>query len=74
MPEVIVYSKEDCQPCRMVKRWLDKHEVKYTEEKADNHVDYLNELGYRQAPVTVTNGGHFYGFDIAQLQRLLATG
>ena len=57
----------------MVKRWLDKEGVEYIEKCATEHIDYLVGLGYRQAPVTVTeSGGHFYGFDIGRLQEIKA--
>lgn len=72
MPEVIVYSKENCQPCRMVKKWLEKNDVEYVEKNATEHIDHLAQLGYRQAPVTVIDSEHFYGFDIDRLQQLLA--
>ena len=66
-----VYSKDNCQPCRMVKHWLDREGIDYIEKDATEHVDYLSGLGYRQAPVTVTeDGGSFYGFDISKLQKI----
>lgn len=73
MPKVTVYSKDNCQPCRMVKRWLEREGVEYIEKDATEHIDYLSVLGYRQAPVTITEAGeHFYGFDIGKLQQIKA--
>lgn len=57
----------------MVKRWLDKEGVEYIEKDATEHVDYLSGLGYRQAPVTITEEGHsFYGFDVGELLKIKA--
>ena len=68
-----VYVKENCPPCRQVKRWLDKEGVEYNEKPAAEHLDYLSGLGYRQAPVTVTGDGKsFYGFDVGKLQQIKA--
>ena len=71
MPKVTLFTAENCQPCRMAKKWLDSRGVDYDEKNAKDHVDQIAELGYRQAPVIMTDTGeHFYGFNINELQRL----
>lgn len=68
-----VYTKENCQPCKAVIRWLDANGLAYELKNAPDHVDYLSELGYRSAPVVVTSGGEsFHGFDIGKLQQVIA--
>lgn len=70
MTNVIVYTAPNCQPCKAVKRWLDQNGVEYREERANDWVDKLGDMGYRSAPVTVKGELHFGGFDIAKLQLL----
>ena len=66
--KVTVYTMPSCQPCRMVKRWLDNKGIEYTELEAKDHIEKLNEMGYRQAPVTVLpDGSSFYGFNLGAL-------
>lgn len=73
MPKVTVMTMENCQPCKAVKRWLDREGVDYEEKDAMEHVDYIASLGYRQAPIVITeNGDHFYGFNIGKLQQIVA--
>ena len=48
MTEVIVYTKENCGPCLMVKRWLEGNGITYTTKTAQDAAD----KGYRSVPVT----------------------
>lgn len=48
MTEVVVYTKENCGPCSMVKRWLDNNDIDYTIKTAQDAAD----KGYRSVPVT----------------------
>lgn len=73
MPKVTIYTAPKCMPCVMTKKWLDRENVDYEERDATESVDYLATLGYRSAPVIVTeNGEHFHGFHIAKLQQIVA--
>lgn len=65
--EVIVFSKNHCAQCRMVKNFLTKHEINFTEinvEEDENskYVDDLKNEGIRQLPVTLINGEIILGF------------
>ena len=65
--EVIVFSKNFCGQCRMVKNFLNKHEIDFTEINVDEEVNskYINILkieGIRQLPVTLINGKVILGF------------
>ncbi|MDO4681101.1 MAG: glutaredoxin domain-containing protein [Aerococcus sp.] len=69
-----VYSKKDCQQCRLVKRWLNEHEIPF--EEVDGSTvqgrDAVIKLGYRTLPVVVLeNGNHFAGLDMKQLNALI---
>ena len=48
MTEVVVYTKENCGPCSMVKHWLENSNIKYTTKTAQDAAD----KGYRSVPVT----------------------
>lgn len=57
---VTVYSKDNCQPCRLTKMALDRKGVPYEEKRVDlddEALTELKELGYLQAPVVVTSEG-----------------
>lgn len=62
---ITVYSKPRCVQCDATYRAFDKLGVDYT--KVDVTVDaaaleYIVSLGYQQAPVVVTESGHWSGF------------
>lgn len=70
MKTIKVYTSPTCQPCRAVKRWLDKRGIGYEEVDATVNVDDANAiraLGYSAAPVVIVNDGagdvHFGGFN-----------
>lgn len=65
--EVIVFSKNFCGQCRMVKNFLAKHEIDFTEINVDEegngkYIDILKIEGIRQLPVTLINGKVILGF------------
>ena len=64
----VIYTKPDCQPCRMTKRKLDAAGIYYTEvdvTKDETALAYVKSLGYTGAPVvyvSATEGDHhWYG-------------
>ena len=72
---VTVYSKLNCQPCKMTKRYLDKLNVPYTEVSLEAlSQDELNEilaLGHSSAPVVFTpTGESFSGYRPDMLKKL----
>ena len=65
--EIVVFSKNHCAQCRMVKNFLTKHEINFTEinvEEDENskYVEILKDEGIRQLPVTLINGEIILGF------------
>ncbi len=58
--ELLVYSADWCRDCREAKRFLDKHDIAYTEINIENTpgaVDALLEnVGKRAIPQFVLNG------------------
>lgn len=71
--EIIVYSKENCMQCRMVKRLLTLDNVTFSEvdvtsdEKALN---MLKEKGFMSLPVTQQGDLFIQGFKPEQLKGL----
>jgi len=62
---ITVYSKPACIQCTATTRALDAKGIDYsvvdlTEDAAA--MNRVTELGYRQAPVVITNGDHWSGF------------
>lgn len=76
---VTVYTKPSCVQCEATYRALDGKKIEY--EVRDLSLDEaalveVKELGYLQAPVVVTDEGHWSGFrpdKIDELARRLAT-
>jgi glutaredoxin-like protein NrdH len=70
-----VYTKPNCVQCNMTKRHMDKIGVKYrtvdiTEDK--EALNKLIELGYKSAPVVMTEGGQTWsGFQPAKIDELV---
>ena len=66
MPNITVYSKPNCVQCTATYLALDKQGIEYDvrdiseDETARSYV--VDELGYMQAPVVVTENDHWSGF------------
>jgi glutaredoxin-like protein NrdH len=71
----VVYTKPQCIQCDMTKRLMDKIGVEYTtvdivENPAE--LDKLIEMGYRAAPVVVTEDDSWAGFQPDKISELAA--
>lgn len=59
MKEVIIYSKNNCGPCNMLKLALQEQGIIYEERNistSETHLNALQELGYQSVPITLVNG------------------
>lgn len=73
---VVVYTKPNCQPCRMTKKKLDAANIYYTEvdvTKDETALAYVKDtLGYTGAPVvyvsTIEGDIHWYGLDVDRIR------
>jgi glutaredoxin-like protein NrdH len=70
-----VYTKPQCVQCEATKRMMDKLGVEYTtvdivENPAE--LDKLIEMGYRAAPVVVTDKDSWSGFQPEKIEALAA--
>ncbi len=72
---VSVYSTPSCTWCNTLKRWLDKHSIKYRDidiSKDQNAAQSLvQRSGQQGVPQTDINGTIVVGFDEAKLKKLL---
>jgi len=76
----VIYTKPNCQPCRMTKRKLDANGIYYTEvdvTKDETALAYIkDDLGYTGAPVvyvsTTEGDHHWYGLNVALLNQYIA--
>lgn len=60
---MIVYTGAGCQPCRMLKEWLDSHGLAYEERPAKDHMEEFLEHGFRSVPVLVSEKIKVNGFN-----------
>ncbi|HFI0375035.1 TPA: glutaredoxin-like protein NrdH [Streptococcus suis] len=71
---VTIYSKNDCVQCKMSKKFLDQHNVAYTEINLDEqpeYIEHVKSLGFSAAPVIKTENEVFSGFQPAKLKALV---
>jgi len=70
---VTVYTKDNCVQCEATKRHLNKIDVAYETVNITNNIgalDKLIALGYRSAPVVVTNDDSWAGYIPEKLDKL----
>jgi glutaredoxin-like protein NrdH len=70
---VTVYTKDSCVQCEATKRHLDKIDVAYETVNITNNIgalDKLIALGYRSAPVVVTDDDSWAGYIPEKLDKL----
>jgi glutaredoxin-like protein NrdH len=76
MPEITVYTKNDCVQCKMTKKFLEQMGVNYKTINIDEqpeYVDYLKARGHRQTPVVAIDGlEEFTGFRPDVLKKAIA--
>jgi glutaredoxin 3 len=74
-PTVIVFTTPTCSWCRVVKKHLKKHQIRFREidvtkdERAAR--DMVRRTGQQGVPVTLIQNRPIVGFDKKQINRLL---
>ena len=72
---ITLYTKANCQPCRLSKRLLDDNEIEYEAVSVDDDPDTIEQLialGHRQMPVVVVNDEeHWSGFRPDKVKAML---
>lgn len=72
---VVLFSKPGCQPCKATKRKLDAKGVDYKEFDISVDMearDKVISLGFKQAPVVVTESDAWSGFNPGKIDALIA--
>ena len=70
---VVVYTKPSCVQCDQTKRFLDKTNIPYTtvDITVDTEAfDKLIEMGFKAAPVVITDSESWAGFNPSKLNKL----
>ncbi|MGM9891910.1 glutaredoxin-like protein NrdH [Limosilactobacillus sp.] len=71
---VTVFSKNNCIQCKMTKRFLQQHQIKFVEHNIDEQPEYVSQLkaaGFMATPVVqLPDGNAFSGFRPDRLQQL----
>lgn len=70
-----VYTKDNCVQCDMTKRLMDKVGIEYDViniSQNPEELDKLIKLGYRAAPVVVTDNDSWAGFQPDKIADLAA--
>lgn len=62
--KVTVYTKNDCQPCRLTKSYLDRNNIPYNEFNVEDDpvaMAWVKDMGYQSVPVVVSEFDHWTG-------------
>ncbi len=75
MPEVTIYTTPTCSWCAAAKRFLEEHDIEYTEYDVSEDEDAVERLirisGQTGVPVLDIDGEIVVGFDKARIAELL---
>lgn len=73
---VTIYTKNTCAPCRMVKQWMNKKGIAFTELSLDDNPDLAGEVvrksGNMMVPMIQVGDNIVSGPNIPLLSKLLA--
>lgn len=71
--EVRIYTKDDCTNCESTKSLMDELEINYTVINMDREPSakaVVKSMGFRQAPVVITNTNKWSGFKESNIRGL----
>ncbi len=75
MNDIIVYTQNDCPPCKIIKMFLNEYRFSYTEKNIDENEQSrqeLTELYHSYSTPTIVIGEEVItGFDLERLKRVL---
>ncbi|OFI49515.1 hypothetical protein BG261_02750 [Floricoccus tropicus] len=71
MQQVTIYTKSNCQPCKILKKHLTSKGIEFQELSIFDYIDELKEAGFRSAPVIKIDDEMFTGLDMNKLKTLL---
>lgn len=67
---ITIYTKPNCQPCRMTKKYLTENHIDFTEINGLEHIDQLKDEGFASFPVIKTETDSWAGFNPTKLKTL----
>lgn len=73
---VVVYSKDQCMQCKMVKKHLELNHVEFVEKNIDHDTEafeFLKSHEFKSVPVTIVDDNvdeAIRGFDINAIRKL----
>lgn len=70
-----IYTKNNCQPCRLTKGAFERGGVEFNEINLDENPEALAEvleLGYQSAPVIVYGDTHWAGLNPDKIKQVIA--
>lgn len=74
MPEITIYTRTTCSPCKTVKWFLEKKGFKFTEKNIDDP-DNFNEFAaiadYQMVPLILIGNSKIQGLNLPALTRVL---
>lgn len=75
MKEIVLYSKDNCQACRLMKSQLDKMNVNYKVENIlenTEQLEYFRSIGILQLPIlTIDKTVEAYGMRVDKAKQAL---
>jgi glutaredoxin 3 len=75
MPEVTVFTRTTCGPCRTVKYYLEKQGIPFLEKNVDADPSLMNEIiertGFMQVPTIKINEYFVSGANLPLISKLL---
>lgn len=74
MSVVKLYTKNNCPACKMTKRWLQSHDINYTELNVEEDIEamnYLVSVNKRTLPQIESEVGDWQGFRPDKLRGLV---
>jgi glutaredoxin-like protein NrdH len=72
---VTVYTNPNCVQCEQTKKWLNLNEIEYSIVDLSSDAAALEmvlELGFKSAPVVITDTDKWSGFKLEKLAQLKA--
>ena len=73
--EVMVYTQNDCPPCKVVKMFLNEHQIPFQEKNitadAKARMELINVYAAHSTPTVIVDGEAVIGFDLEQLSKKL---
>jgi glutaredoxin-like protein NrdH len=68
---VTVFSTKSCYQCEATKKYLKNRNVIFEEIDVTDDTRKLKDMGFRGAPVVVTENDQWYGFRPEKLQNII---